>query len=54
MVFGETGAQRLPHPPALRPAQMPIFAHLALVLMLGLYIPPFLAHWYRLAAAMIG
>jgi hydrogenase-4 component F len=32
----------------------PLFAHLALVLLLGLYIPQFLAHWYQLAAQMIG
>jgi hydrogenase-4 component F len=50
MVFGETTAQRLPHPPAL----FPVFVHLALVLLLGLYIPPYLAQWYRQAAAMIG
>jgi formate hydrogenlyase subunit 3/multisubunit Na+/H+ antiporter MnhD subunit len=50
MVFGETTAQRLPHPPAL----FPVFLHLALVLLLGLYIPPYLAEWYRQAAAMIG
>ncbi|MCW5605452.1 MAG: hydrogenase 4 subunit F, partial [Burkholderiales bacterium] len=35
MVFGETTAKRLPHPPAL----IPVFVHLALVLLLGLYIP---------------
>jgi hydrogenase-4 component F len=28
--------------------------HLALVLMLGLYIPPYLEQWYRQAAALIG
>src|ERR1700720_2102421 len=50
MVFGETTAQRLPHPPAL----LPVFAHLAIVLMLGLYVPPYLAHWYRAAARLIG
>jgi hydrogenase-4 component F len=50
MVFGETTAQRLPHPPAL----FPVYIHLALVLLLGLYIPPYLAAWYRQAAAMIG
>jgi hydrogenase-4 component F len=50
MVFGETQLKPLPHPPAL----LPVFAHLGLVLMLGLYIPPALATWYRLAAAMIG
>jgi hydrogenase-4 component F len=50
MVFGETTAKRLPHPPAA----VPVFVHLALVLLLGLYIPPYLAQWYRQAAAMIG
>jgi hypothetical protein len=28
--------------------------HLALALMLGLYIPPYLAAWYREAAKLIG
>jgi hydrogenase-4 component F len=50
MVFGETHLPRLPHPPAL----IPVFLHLALVLMLGLFIPPYLADWYRQAAALIG
>jgi len=50
MVFGETSVKRLPH----RPAMMPVFVHLALVLMLGLWIPPFLAEWYRQAARLIG
>jgi len=50
MVFGETTAKQLPHPPAL----LPVFVHLALVLILGLYIPPYLASWYRQAAAMLG
>ncbi len=50
MVFGETTAKRLP----LRPAMAPVFVHLALVLMLGLWIPPFLADWYRQAARLIG
>jgi hydrogenase-4 component F len=50
MVFGETTAKRLPHPPAL----LPVFAHLSIVLMLGLYVPPYLADWYRAATALIG
>jgi hydrogenase-4 component F len=50
MVFGETAVKPLPHPPAL----IPVFAHLILVLMLGLYIPPHLAEWYRQAAQLIG
>ena len=50
MVFGETTGERLPHPPAL----IPVFVHLLLVLLLGLYIPPYLAAWYRQATALIG
>jgi hydrogenase-4 component F len=50
MVFGETTAKRLPHPPAL----LPVFVHLALVLVLGLWIPPYLAAWYHDAARLIG
>jgi hydrogenase-4 component F len=50
MVFGEPTARPLPHPPAL----VPVFVHLAIVLMLGLYIPPYLVDWYRQAAALIG
>jgi hydrogenase-4 component F len=49
MVFGETTAKRLPHSPAL----LPVFAHLAIVLLLGIYIPPYLADWYRTAANLI-
>src|SRR5258708_4439368 len=44
MVFGDTTAKRLPHPPALVPA----FLHL------GFFIPPYLADWYRAAARLIG
>ncbi len=50
MVFGETTARRLPHPPSL----LPVFIHLAIVSMLGLYVPPYLAGWYAQAAVMIG
>ena len=50
MVFGEPTASRLPH----RPALTPVFAHLLLVLLLGLYIPPYLVDWYRRAAQLIG
>jgi hydrogenase-4 component F len=49
MVFGETTAKRLPHSPAL----LPVFTHLALVLLLGVFIPPYLADWYRAAADLI-
>jgi hydrogenase-4 component F len=50
MVFGETHGRPLPHSPAL----LPVFAHLVMVLILGLYMPPALAEWYRLAARLIG
>src|SRR5437763_1063093 len=50
MVFGETTAKRLPY----RPAMAPVFVHLAIVLMLGLWIPPVLADWYRQASRLIG
>lgn len=50
MVFGHTEARRLPHSPAL----VPVFVHLAMVLVLGLYMPPVLAEWYRAAARLIG
>ena len=41
---------RLPHPPAIAP----VFVHLGIVLMLGLWIPPVLAGWYKQAAMLIG
>jgi hydrogenase-4 component F len=31
-----------------------VFLHLAIVLLLGLYVPPYLADWYREAARLIG
>jgi hydrogenase-4 component F len=50
MVFGETHLKALLHPPAL----LPVFVHLALALVLGLYIPPYLNAWYVQAARMLG
>ena len=50
MVFGEPTVRPLAHNPAL----LPVFVHLGLVLMLGLWIPPYLAEWYRQAAKLIG
>ncbi len=50
MIFGDTNAKRLPHTPSM----FPVFVHLLLVLLLGLWIPPYLADWYRQAAQMIG
>ncbi len=50
MVFGETELPKLPYQPALTP----VFMHLGLVLMLGLFIPPYLASWYKQAAQLLG
>ncbi len=50
MVFGETELPRLPYQPAL----FPVMLHLGLALLLGLYIPPYLAAWYRQAAQLLG
>ena len=50
MVFGETTAKRLAHPPAL----IPVFSHLAIVLAFGFYIPPYLVDWFHEAAKLIG
>jgi hydrogenase-4 component F len=50
MVFGSAAGGRL----AMRPAMIPVFVHLSMVLLLGLWIPPFLAEWYRQAARLIG
>jgi len=50
MVFGETHARPLPHAPAFTP----VFVHLTIVLMLGLYIPPYLTRWFHEAARMLG
>jgi hydrogenase-4 component F len=50
MVFGDPTGKRLPY----RPAMLPVFAHLGLVLMLGLWIPPYLTAWYRQVAHLIG
>jgi hydrogenase-4 component F len=49
MVFGETTVKPLAHPPAL----IPVFVHLSLGLMLGLYIPPYLNNWYQQAARLL-
>jgi hydrogenase-4 component F len=50
LVFGVRLGRPLPHSPAL----LPVYAHLGMVLILGLYMPPALAEWYRLAARLIG
>jgi hydrogenase-4 component F len=50
MVFGDTTLKPLAHPPAL----VPVFVHLLLALVLGLYIPSYLNGWYVQAASMLG
>jgi hydrogenase-4 component F len=50
MVFGDTSLKPLAHPPAL----IPVFVHLFLALLLGLFIPPYLNGWYVQAARMLG
>lgn len=49
MVFGETTAKPLAHPPAL----LPVFVHLGIGLLLGLYIPAYLNTWFKQAVNMI-
>ncbi len=49
MVFGETNVKPLAHPPAI----VPVFVHLGLALLLGLYIPPYLRDWYEQAARLV-
>ncbi|CAM2170897.1 Hydrogenase-4 component F homolog [Paraburkholderia sacchari] len=49
MAFGESTARRLEY----RPALLPMFVHLGIGLMLGLYIPPWLAAWYHAAGAVL-
>ena len=50
MVFGDSRLAPLAHQPALAP----VFIHLGLGLMLGLWIPPYLAAWYAQAARLLG
>jgi hydrogenase-4 component F len=50
MVFGDSRLAPLVHQPALAP----VFIHLGLGLMLGLWIPPSLAAWYTQAARLLG
>ncbi|MDP2751599.1 MAG: hydrogenase 4 subunit F [Rhodocyclaceae bacterium] len=50
MVFDEAHAKPLPHAPAITP----VFLHLGIVLMIGLYMPPYLVRWFQEAAKMMG
>jgi hydrogenase-4 component F len=38
----------------VRASYVPIFAHLALVLAAGLYLPPLLVAWFQHVAQMLG
>jgi hydrogenase-4 component F len=49
MVFGNSNGKRLAHAPAL----LPVYLHLALALLLGLYIPAFLQDWLMRAVHML-
>jgi hydrogenase-4 component F len=50
IMLGEPSANN--HP--VQASSLPIFAHLALVLVGGLYLPPPLLHWFRQVAALLG
>jgi hypothetical protein len=56
MVFERTDTPPLPSPPlpCPTPGLVRVFTHMALVLILDLYIPPFLVPWYQHAARFIG
>jgi len=49
MAFGTTTVKPLEYAPSLAP----VYLHLGLALLLGLYIPPYLNSWFRQAASMI-
>lgn len=49
MVFGEPGDFN----PAFRTPVVPIIMHMAIVLLLGLYIPSFLSEWFEAAVRLI-
>ena len=48
--FGEATGSRAP----VRASYVPIFAHLALVIAAGLYLPPVLVTWFQHVAQMLG
>ncbi len=47
-------ARRTPSHCRTRRPSLPVFLHLAIVLMLGLWIPPYLTRWFHEAARMLG
>ena len=50
IAFGEPTGSRAP----VRASYVPIFAHLALVLVAGFYLPPVLVAWFQHVARMLG
>jgi hydrogenase-4 component F len=48
--FGEPTGNTTP----VRASYLPIFAHFALVLVAGLYLPPMLVTWFQHVARMLG
>ena len=49
MVFGAPSAHQVP----VRAAHVPVLLHLALALVLGLFIPSFLSQWFETAVSMM-
>ena len=53
-VQGMAQGDVVPVLPGVKPASLPVFVHLGLALLLGLWIPPELAAWYHAAAQLLG
>ena len=49
MVMGATP----PYQKVLKVAHLPVLLHMVLVLVLGLYMPPFLAGWFQTAVGLL-
>jgi hydrogenase-4 component F len=49
MVAGEIPPWQKP----LRAANIPVFLHLALAVLFGLYLPPFLSRWFEMAVELL-
>ena len=55
--IGATGAQGMAPPCPYKPAEAsyaPMYAHLALVLSAGIYLPPPLVTWFQNVAGLLG
>jgi hydrogenase-4 component F len=50
MAFGEPAGSTAP----VRASHLPLFGHLALVLVAGIYLPPVLVAWFQHVARMLG